>query len=124
MAKKFVENKNEELLLATQAIDYTEDARMKRPSQRPNEQPKTSRTKKKVSNKSRKLDLAKLAVKQQEKKRRLARKTSHQGENGLSNAEDSRPRDNRTNISSSRSKATLSDTQSAPKRQVKRVAFA
>ncbi|CAE6447676.1 unnamed protein product [Rhizoctonia solani] len=123
MVKKFVEDKNEVLLLAAQAIESSEDVRMKRPSRRPNEQPATPRPKNKYSHRSRKLDLAKLAVKQEEKKRRLARRKSRQAEDVVLNTENLRPSDIGGKPNSANSKATSSDTQPAPERPSKRVAF-
>ncbi|KAG8714736.1 hypothetical protein FRC11_007319 [Ceratobasidium sp. 423] len=122
MVKKFLESKNAELLLAAQVIDSSEDARMKRPSQRLNEQPTTP--KKKISHKYHKLDVTKLAVREKEKNKRLARKKLRRSENSVLNSGNFRPRGSEGEPSSDYSKATSSHTQATSEQRVKRVSFA
>ncbi|CAE6428466.1 unnamed protein product [Rhizoctonia solani] len=121
MVKKFLESKNAEILLAAQVIDSSESVRMKRPQLRPNE--RQTNSKRKTSGKSHKLDIAKLAVKQQEKNRKLVRKKLRRSENGVKNPEipapsvEERPSGARSNVASL-------DAQLSQDRRVKRVSFA
>ncbi|KAJ1308963.1 hypothetical protein OPQ81_004646 [Rhizoctonia solani] len=118
MVKKFLESKDAELLLVAQVIDSSESARMKRSSQRPNDQANTP--KKKISHKSHKLDAAKLAVKQQEKNKRLARKKMRRSENSASNTGNPSPGDTEGELRNH----DLKVTQPTPDRRAKRVSFA
>ncbi|CEL59850.1 hypothetical protein RSOLAG1IB_03784 [Rhizoctonia solani AG-1 IB] len=94
---------------------------MKRPSRR---LPVATRPKKNISYGPRKLDLAKLAVKEREKKQRIARRKSRQSKDTVSNTENSTPKDTGKKLNNARSKVALSDVQPAPERRTKRVAFA